>query len=155
MRGLIIFLSTGAFLGYFPIIPGTVGTLGGIFIYLTLAGFPFFIKLLTNITLVILSFWLAEEAERLFKEQDSPKIVVDEMVGYQMTMFLIPNSWVPIFEGFIIFRILDILKPFPSNKVNRWKGGLGVVLDDLISGLYSNILLQILTGCELRVSGFG
>lgn len=145
MQGLIIFLSTGAFLGYFPKIPGTVGTLGGIFIYLTFARFPFFIKLLTNITLIIISLWLSGEAEKLFKQRDSSKIVVDEMAGYQLTMFLIPNSWKAIFEGFIIFRILDILKPFPSNLVNKWRGGLGIVLDDLIAGLYSNILLQILT----------
>jgi phosphatidylglycerophosphatase A len=87
--------------------------------------------------------WIAGEAENFLGEQDSSRIVIDEVLGMVITMFLIPIGWVSLAAGFALFRIFDIIKPFPASYLDRHlHGGAGVMLDDIAAGLYANLVLQ-------------
>ena len=140
----IILLATGFGVGYFPVAPGTIGTLLAIPIYLLLSEIPFPLYELTILTFFFLSSWIAENAERHFGKRDDQRIVMDEMVGFFITMLWVTKTLFFIIMGFILFRFFDILKPFPIRHLERkWRGGFGVVLDDVLAGIYANIILQI------------
>ncbi len=142
---VIIFIATGAGLGKIPFAPGTFGTLAGIL-------FVLFFKFLNplNMTLyvvilIILSILFADLAEKILKTKDPGCIVIDEIAGYVVTMTGIYLSVYTIVLGFIIFRLFDIMKPFPVNYFEKnFKGGPGIVLDDLVAGLLSSLVLRIL-----------
>lgn len=87
--------------------------------------------------------WVAGEAEKIFGAHDSARIVIDEVFGMVATMFLIPVGMVWLVAGFALFRIFDIIKPFPASYLDRHlHGGAGVMLDDLAAGIYANLVLQ-------------
>jgi len=91
----------------------------------------------------IAASWIAGEAEKFFGEQDSSRIVIDEVLGMIATMFLIPIGWISLAAGFALFRIFDIIKPFPASYLDRRiHGGAGVMLDDIAAGIYANLVLQ-------------
>ena len=142
-RGFIIFLSTGAFSGYAPVMPGTVGSVAGVALYLLFPSFSVPIYLLLTVLFISLSVWISGKAAQLFKEKDPPKVVIDEIAGYLVTMATFSPDWKYIAAGFILFRIMDILKPYPANWINdNIQGGLGIVFDDVIAGIYANLILQ-------------
>lgn len=148
MRALIIFLASAAYVGYIPIASGTFGSAVAIplfwgFHHLGVASVPLY--LLTFVAAVAAACWIAGEAEKHLDEHDSGKIVIDEVVGYlAATLFIAPTLTNSI-AAFLIFRVLDIVKPFPAGYIDKnIPGGNGVVLDDVVSGLYSNVILQIL-----------
>lgn len=88
---------------------------------------------------------MSGEAEKIFNEKDSSRIVIDEIVGFQFTMFLITPTVLHIFLGFLLFRFFDIAKPFPIRLCERkFPGGYGVVGDDIVAGIYANIFLLLL-----------
>ncbi|UCD85626.1 MAG: phosphatidylglycerophosphatase A [Deltaproteobacteria bacterium] len=160
MRGLIIFLATGGYTGYFPFAPGTVGSLVGVGIYVFLwfllgevpprRIFPVSVYLLSLLALFFLTSWLAAEAERIFEQKDCRKIVIDEIVGYLVTMSFLPPRVEYVILGFICFRFFDILKPYPVGAFERkLGGGYAVVADDVMAGIYANIVLQVLLLFEL------
>jgi len=147
MRAVIIALASAGYVGYIPVASGTFGTLVAIPLFW---GFS---QLSGNSALYILTFvgavaaacWIAGEAERLFDEHDSSKIVIDEVVGYLAATLFVAPTLTNVIAAFLIFRILDIIKPFPAGYIDKnLPGGAGVVLDDVVSGLYSNVILQIL-----------
>ncbi len=143
MRRLIIAFASVGFIGYSPVAPGTMGTLAGVLVYYLLSFFATPIYLLLVTAAFILACRAADSAEVLFSQKDSPKIVIDEVVGYLISMALLPRTLTMIVGGFLFFRILDIMKPPPANTVDRrLKGGLGVVLDDVIAGIYTNFILR-------------
>ena len=82
-------------------------------------------------------------AVKIYKNKDPGQIVIDEVCGYLFTMILIPFGWVNVIAGFFLFRALDILKPYPIRKLEKLRDGYGVVLDDVLAGIYANILMQI------------
>ncbi len=132
-------------MGYSPVIPGTVGTLGGIpLVLLVFSKFSPAIYLLSLATFFFMAVWVAERAEVLFNAQDSRKIVIDEIAGFLCTMAMIPATPGYLAAGFILFRILDVVKPYPANIINRkMRGGFGVVLDDVIAGAYASLILHL------------
>ncbi len=144
-------LVTGLYTGYLPGAPGTFGTLVGVLIYLLLFKYPYILCALI-ILLFIYGVRLSTWAEEYFKEKDSQKIVIDEMVGYLITMssvgFIYPvdgsKLYIVSLIGFCLFRFFDILKPFYIKKAEQVKGGLGVMLDDALAGIYSNIVLILI-----------
>ncbi len=143
---IITLFSTGFYTGYFPIAPATFSTLTlGIAVYLLISHLnPYLYGLLTLI-LIFIAIWLSDKSEKIFNKKDCGHIVIDELVGFLITMFLLPFNWLYIVLGFFIFRFFDIVKPPPANFFNnRKKGGLDVVLDDVIAGIYSNLSLQVL-----------
>lgn len=140
---LVKLLSTGFYVGYAPVLPGTAGTLVGVLIYLLIGKFAF-LHLLLLLILLLTAPWVCSQAEEIFGEKDSHKIVLDEIVGYLMSVYLLPFSWKYIIAAFIIFRFLDMLKPGLIKIADRTKSGVGIVLDDVVAGLLTNIILQII-----------
>ena len=139
----IKFIASGFFSGYSPLIPGTTGSLIGVLVYLSLKNFRYPHYLLFLFILFFLGVWISKEAENIFKEKDSKKIVIDEIIGFLVAVFLLPFRPKFIISSFILFRLFDWWKPFPIRRAERFKGGWGVMLDDLLAGVYTNIILQI------------
>lgn len=146
MNFFIKLLATWGGSGYSPFASGTVGTLAAIPFYLWLAGLSTPFYLLTLAAFFFLACWVSGKAETIFQEKDSGKIVIDEVVGYLVTMTAIPCDWRYIVAGFFLFRLFDIVKPPPANWFDRkLKNGYGVVLDDVAAGVYAWLCLFILT----------
>jgi phosphatidylglycerophosphatase A len=147
VKKLIKAAATGLGLGYFPVAPGTAGTLLGIPLFLVFSPLspPIFLAVLFGCTWG--AFWITGRAERVFQEKDSQKIVLDEIVGFLWTMSFISPTPAHLAAGFLLFRLLDITKPFPAGLLQRKApGGYGVVLDDVAAGIYGNILLHLAIG---------
>lgn len=145
MRRLIILAASWFGTGYSPLASGTVGTIAAIPLYLFLArlSVPVYLVILTVFCLV--SCWVSGQAEEIFQEKDSGKIVIDEVVGYLVTMTAAPVSWRGVILGFLLFRFFDISKIPPARYFDRnLKNGYGVVLDDVVAGIYACITLHVL-----------
>ena len=139
-------MATGFGVGYSPVAPGTVGTLVAIPIYYFLSAIPSPIYEITLSGFFFLSVWISENAEISFGKKDDSRIVIDEMMGFFLTMLWVPQTFRFIIIGFFLFRFFDILKPFPIRWIERrFKGGFGVVLDDVMAGVYANIILQVIS----------
>ena len=146
MNRFFLFFATGFGVGYSPIAPGTVGTLLAIPIYLLLSCIPSPIYEVTLITFFFLSVWISENAEKSLGKSDDQRIVLDEIMGFLVTMLWVPKTILFVIIGFFLFRFFDILKPFPIRHLERrFKGGYGVVLDDVMAGIYASIILQIIS----------
>ena len=141
---LILLLATGLGAGFSPIIPGTAGTLVAIPIYYLLSEISFPLYELTLIAFFFLSCWTAGRAERHWGKKDDRRIVIDEIMGFLVTMLWIPKTISAIVAGFVLFRFFDIVKPFPIRHLERVGRGFGVVLDDVLAGIYSNIILHLI-----------
>ena len=140
----ILFFATGFGVGYSPFAPGTLGTLLAIPVYLFLSRIPFPLYELTLVAFFFLSIWISENAEKHFGKQDDQRIIIDEIMGFLITMLWVPKTILFVILGFFLFRFFDILKPFPIRHLERkWRGGYGVVLDDVLAGVYANIILQL------------
>jgi len=145
---VVIFLATGAYLGYAPVASGTFGTLAGVALYPAfeaLRRLSTSLYVLTFCALVAAAILIAGEAEQIFGEKDSGKITIDEVAGYiAATLFVRPSLGV-VAASFLLFRFFDVVKLWPASHFDRAvHGGPGVVLDDVISGLYANIALRAL-----------
>jgi phosphatidylglycerophosphatase A len=148
MRRLVTILASGGYVGYIPVASGTFGTLVAFplfWLYAPLADVSVALYLAMYVAMVGAACWIAGRAETQFAEHDSHKIVLDEIVGYLgATLFLAP-TWEHTLLAFVVFRALDVLKPWPANAIDRdLPGGAGVVLDDVVSGLYSNVVTRVL-----------
>lgn len=143
---IIALFSTGFYTGYFPFAPATFSTMTlGIACYLLLSRLNPILYALLTLIILFLAIRLSDESERIFKKKDASFIVIDELVGFLITMFLLPVTWVYVVMGFFLFRFFDIVKPPPANIFNnRKKGGLDVVMDDVIAGIYSCIALHLI-----------
>lgn len=148
MRGLIIVLASGFGTGYSPVASGTVGCLVGIPFFLALdpmrhVSVPLY--LLTFVAAIAFACWVADHAERAFGEHDSGKIVIDEIVGYLASTLFVTPTVATVVVAFLIFRVLDVIKPWPAGAIDSGlQGGAGVVLDDVVSGLYTCLLMHAL-----------
>ena len=145
MRRFILFLSSNAGLGYAPVASGTFGTLAGIPAFYLLSRLPPLLFLVTWIGLLFLSFWAAGEAGRIYGVVDDGRIVIDELVGYLVTVAFLPFTWKAAILGFFLFRLFDIVKLQPARWFDQqMKNGYGVVLDDVAAGVYAAIALRLL-----------
>ena len=144
LRTLVLALASNGGLGYAPFAPGTVGTLAGIPCFYLLSLLPWPLALLTLAALLMLSFWAADLAGRIYGVVDDRRIVMDELVGYLVTVFALPFSWPAALLGFFWFRLFDITKPPPASWFDRkMKNGAGVVLDDIMAGIYAAVALRL------------
>lgn len=129
-------------MGYFPIAPGTAGTVLAAAIYWILrldlplvnAGF---------VVLFLAAGTLASTNMEKHLGPDPPQVVVDEMVGFWVAMFALPRGGALLIAGFLLFRVFDIFKPFPVGKAERLPAGWGIMADDVVSGIYTNLLLRL------------
>jgi phosphatidylglycerophosphatase A len=145
MNYFISLLATGFGVGYSPVAPGTLGTLIAIPVYYFLSAIPSPLYEITLVGFFFLSVWISENAEIFFGKKDDQRIVIDEMMGFLITMLWVPKTTRFILIGFFLFRLFDILKPFPIRHLEKkFKGGFGVVLDDVMAGAYGNIILHFL-----------
>jgi len=155
MIRLILLLASGLGAGFSPFAPGTAGTLVAIPIELLLSPIRSPVYELTLLTFFFFSSWIAERAQNHWQKKDDQRIVIDEIMGYFLTMLWIPKTTLFIILGFFLFRFFDIVKPPPIRLIERAKGGFGVVLDDVLAGVYSNIILQIICYFTLSPGGRG
>ena len=145
MKYFFLLLATGFGVGYSPVAPGTLGTLVAILVYCFLSAIPSPIYEITLVGFFFFSVWISENAERFFGKKDDQRIVIDEVIGFLITMLWVPKTLSFVIIGFLLFRFFDILKPFPIRRLEKgFKGGFGVVLDDIVAGVYANIILRLL-----------
>jgi len=140
----IHFLAFGFGAGLSPIMPGTMGTLVAIPIYLLLRNLTLDWYLAAALLVTLIGIWLCHVTARDLKVHDHPGIVWDEIAGFLWTMFLAPKAWWWIVIGFVLFRFFDIVKPWPIRLIDlRVKGGLGIMLDDLLAAVYAWVVLHL------------
>lgn len=135
-------IATGFLSGYSPIAPGTAGSLIGILIYW------FFLNsnlnlLIISILFFILGVFTSTEFERR-NGHDPPVVVIDEIVGMWISLLFIEKKLGTVLTAFLIFRFMDVVKPPPARTFDRLKGGFGIMMDDVIAGIYANVLTQII-----------
>ena len=144
LRNPIHILSFGFGSGLSPVAPGTMGTLIAIPIFLILATFSPTIYLLFVTVLFLVGCWSSTLTAKELHVHDHPGIVIDEIVGYLITMIFVPITWYWILLGFLLFRLFDIWKPWPiSISDQKLKGGFGIMFDDVLAALYSLLSLHI------------
>jgi len=149
--GPAIWIATAGGAGYFPIAPGTAGSLVGVAVVVGLGRLPLHrfaaITVLAAASLAIfaLGVWAAGEAEKFFGRTDPGQVVVDEVVGQMLTFLLRPHAtWKWLVGGFLLFRAFDIVKPFPARQAERIPRGWGIMLDDVVAGLYGMAVLAVI-----------
>ena len=141
----VMWLATGFGAGLSPWAPGTAGSLVGVALYLMLAGLPLPGYLAVVAVLAAAGVLVCERAGRALGVPDHPGIVWDEMVGMLLALAATPPGWLGVALGFALFRLFDIVKPWPVSALDRHvPGGLGVMLDDLVAGLYALACLLVL-----------
>jgi len=146
----VILLATGLYSGYLPFASGTYGTVVAVGIVWLAQGLPLWAYLGMTALLCVAGVWSAGEANRIFGKADARYIVIDEIVGFLITMIAIPVTGKWLIWGFVLFRLFDIVKPPPAKYFDRRvKTGLGVVMDDVIAGIYGNILLHLMMRASL------
>ncbi len=138
---IIKIITTFFYTGYLPFIPGTFGSLAAILIFYLVKN-NVFAHLAVILILTILGLALAGEAEKIFNRQDPRQVVVDEVVGMLLGLLFLPYDIKLVVSGFFIFRLLDTLKPYPIRHLERRGGSIGIMTDDIVAGLYTNIVLQ-------------
>jgi len=137
-------LSLGFGSGLAPKMPGTMGTLIGVILFILLPVLDWRIYLSIVTLAFIVGVFLCDYTANALNVHDHPGIVWDEIVGYFITMFMVPKSWLWIVIGFVLFRIFDILKPWPISLADKKvHGGFGIMLDDIIAGVFALIIIQI------------
>lgn len=145
MTRLAVFIATVGYCGYFPVAPGTIGSAAGLLLYLVVAwaGSP-----ILDVAVIGLIFaagaWAATHAERFFGGIDPGPVVIDEVLGMLITLAFIPAGWQAMLAGFLLFRILDVIKPFPADRLEKFHGGFGIMADDAMAGVYANLALRAL-----------
>lgn len=138
-------IATGFYSGYLPKAPGTWGSLVGLLLFFLLHTLSLEIYLAAVAGLFVIGTFAAGEAEKIMDHQDPGLVVIDEIVGMLITMIAVPATPLFMVLGFTLFRIFDIWKPFPVGFVDqRFHGGLGIMLDDFVAGIYSLLILQLL-----------
>jgi phosphatidylglycerophosphatase A len=142
---LAVFVATAGYCGYFPVAPGTVGSAAGLVVYLLVwwAQSPV-VEVGLIVGLFLAGVWAGTTAERYFGGIDPGPIVLDEVVGMLMTLAFIPVGLSGALAGFVLFRIFDVIKPFPARRLESLHGGLGVMADDAMAAIYANVALRFL-----------
>ncbi len=132
------------FIGYLPFAPGTFGSLAGVGLFYLLNGssqLPYFVCIAC---VSVLGMITCGRVEKLLNKKDPSCIVIDEVMGMLIALSFMPADLKIVFLAFLIFRILDTLKPYPIGRIQNIRGAYGVMGDDLIAGIYTNIVLQVI-----------
>jgi len=139
-----MFIATGCYSGYLPKAPGTWGSLVGLLLFFLLHTLSLEIYLAVIAGIFVIGTFASGEAEKIMDHKDPGLVVIDEIVGMLITMIAIPATPIAMGLGFILFRIFDIWKPFPIRFIDqRFHGGLGIMLDDIVAGIFSLIILHL------------
>ena len=140
----VMFLATGCYIGNISFAPGTFGSVLGLPLCFFLSKIDFSIAVLLTLIFILFAIWIANEAEKIFNTEDPGCIVIDEIAGIILTLFGLPFNIISVTAGFLVFRTLDIWKPYPIRLLeNKFSGGIGIVLDDVVAGILSNLILRV------------
>jgi phosphatidylglycerophosphatase A len=140
-----LFIATCGYLGYVPIAPGTFGSAAGLIVFAAgrWFGSPV-VELAVIVLLFVVGVWSSNVAERHFGGIDPAPVILDEVVGMLITLAFIPVSVTGVIVGFLLFRLFDVVKPWPANRLEALHGGLGIMADDAMAGVYGNLALRVL-----------
>jgi phosphatidylglycerophosphatase A len=154
LKDPVVLVAVGFGSGLAPRAPGTAGTVAAIPLFLLMQSLPLVTYLLVTTCLFIAGIWICTYTAEKLGVHDHPSIVFDEIVGYLITMIAAPEGWLPVVVGFVLFRLLDAVKPWPISWFDRnINGGLGIMIDDVVAGaismaiIHGLVYLQILS-CE-------
>lgn len=136
-------VATGLGSGYSPVAPGTAGSLVGLLLFLPLAGRAFWIQLAAVVAVTILGVLAGGRLATTLGAKDPGVVVVDEVAGQWITFLALPMTPVIAVAGFALFRVMDIVKPWPARALERLPGGLGIMADDVAAGIYAHLLLRL------------
>jgi len=140
----VMFLATGCYIGNISFAPGTFGSVLGLPLCFFLSKIDFSMAVLLTLIFILCAIWIASEAEKILKTEDPGCIVIDEIAGIILTLSGLPFNITSVTAGFLIFRALDIWKPYPIRFLeNKFSGGIGIVLDDVVAGILSNLILRV------------
>lgn len=141
---LAVLLATVGYVGHFPIAPGTAGSAAGLLLFalLRITGWPA-LEAAVMLALLAIGCWAGSVAEAHYGRTDPGQVVLDEVVGMLATLLLVPVSATGAIIGFFLFRLFDIVKPFPARQCERLHGGLGIMADDVVAGIYANLALRL------------
>jgi phosphatidylglycerophosphatase A len=142
MTRLAVWFATAGPAGYSPIAPGTAGSVVGVLIYLAAWRASLNQQLLVLLVITATGIWAADVAARHFGKGDPSHVVIDEVAGQLLTFAGLSLGGPGILVGFLLFRLLDIIKPWPARQLESLHGGLGIMADDLMAAVYANLLLR-------------
>jgi phosphatidylglycerophosphatase A len=156
MTRLAVFVCTFGYVGYCPVAPGTAGSVAGLAVYgaLRLAGATPGVDLIVILALFAAGAWSGTLAERHFGRTDPGPGVIDEVVGMLVTLWALPAAWTLSVLAFLLFRVLDVVKPWPARRLESLHGGLGMMADDAMAAVYGNLLLRGLIAMVPASSSF-
>jgi phosphatidylglycerophosphatase A len=136
-------VATSGGIGYIPFAPGTFGSAAGLIVWALLPASPS-VQAAAILIVFLVGSWAGTVAERHFGRTDPGQVVIDEVLGMLITLFLNPVGWPGAVLGLLLFRAADIVKPFPANRFERLPGGVGVMADDAMAAVYANLVLRLL-----------
>lgn len=143
MTRLAVFVATVGYCGYFPVAPGTVGSVAGLAVYFAVRWTQSpVVEAAAIVLLFAIGVWAGTTAERYFGGIDPGPIVIDEVVGMLITLAFVPVGLSGAIAAFFLFRLFDVIKPFPAGRFEKLHGGLGVMADDAMAAVYANITLR-------------
>lgn len=146
---LAVSAATGLGSGYFPLAPGTAGALVGL-VFVVWLNASWFVLTLFSVLLFFLGVWSSGAVSQIWKKTDPSRVVIDEIVGMMVTMIGIPVTGYFVLLGFLLFRLFDVWKPVPANYFEvRLPRGWGIMADDLMAGIYANILLHLVVRSQI------
>lgn len=137
-------------IGYIPFAPGTFGSAAGLVLWLFLPASASGQAVAIAVLLAVGS-WSGTVAERHFGTRDPSAVVIDEVMGMIITLFMNPVGWAGALAGFLLFRIADVIKPFPADRLEHLPGGVGVMADDAMAAVYANVVLRVILFVVARV----
>jgi phosphatidylglycerophosphatase A len=141
MRAVALALATSFGVGYVPYAPGTFGSAAGLLLWWFLPN-SFALQLAAIVVVFAVGSWSGNIAEHHFGASDPPPVVIDEVMGMWITLLLNPVGWQGAVMAFLLFRLFDVIKPYPANRLERLRGGLGVMADDGMAAVYANLVLR-------------
>jgi phosphatidylglycerophosphatase A len=128
--------------GYAPVAPGTFGSAAGLLLWWLLPASAT-VQAIAIAGIFVAGSWGGNVAERHFGRTDPGQVVIDEVMGMLITLFLNPVGWMGALAGFLIFRVFDVIKPYPANRLEQLHGGIGVMADDGMAAVYANLALRL------------
>ena len=142
---MALLISTFGYVGFFPIAPGTAGSFAALALYALVRWVDLPILELAGIVAVFaVGVWAATRTEALLGTTDPGLIVIDEVLGLLITLAWLPLSLTGVLVGFVLFRVYDVIKPYPARRLEDLHGGWGVMLDDAMAGIYGQVTLRVL-----------
>jgi phosphatidylglycerophosphatase A len=144
MKHVAVLVASFGYVGFFPIAPGTAGSLAALalFAFIRWIGEPA-IELSAIVAVFAVGVWSAQGTERALGRKDPGIVVIDEVLGMLITLALLPLSLTGIALGFLLFRAFDVVKPYPAAQFEHLHGGLGIMADDAVAGLYAHVALRV------------